>query len=303
MIRLADLDLLVRIADMGNLTQAAKALDWSPAAASAALKRVEAELGFDVFVRSTRSLRLSNEGQRYLPHAREALHALHQGQAEALAGRERLSGELHLALPSDLGRQVLLPWLEQFQERHPALSLRLQIGDSLADLKRRPVDAAIRYGQPASSSLVALPLLPDCRRVLVAAPHYLALRGMPGSPADMAHHEVLRYVLADEVPDRWTVEVDGQPAHLPLSGRRVADDGEVVKRWALAGLGLAYKSWPDVAGELASGQLVHVNPHWRGELSPLNLMVPGRHQLSPLIRALRDELGRRLEAFAAGMPR
>ncbi|UXH81032.1 LysR family transcriptional regulator [Roseateles amylovorans] len=303
MIRLADLELLVRIADLGNLTQAAKSLDWSPAAASAALKRLEADLGFAVFVRSTRSLRLSGEGQRYLPHARQALQALSDGQSQALASRERLSGELHLAVPSDLGRHVLLPWLEQFQERHPDLSLRLQIGDSLTDLKRRPVDAAVRYGLPPSSSLVALPLLPDCRRILVAAPHYLALRGMPATPADMRDHEALRYVLADEVPDSWQMEIDGVAATLPLSGRRVADDGEVVKRWAIAGLGVAYKSWPDVAGELASGQLVHVNPHWRGALSPLNLVVPGRHQLSPAMRALRDELSRRLDAFALAMPR
>ncbi|WP_431264330.1 LysR family transcriptional regulator [Roseateles chitinivorans] len=303
MTRIADLELLVRIADLGNLTAAAKALDWSPAAASAALKRMEEQLGFPLFVRSTRSLRLSGEGQRYLPHARAALRALTDGRDEALAGREALSGELHLTVPSDLGRHVLLPWLEQFQERHPALTLRLQIGDPLTDLLRRPVDAAVRYGQPASGTQVALPLLPDCRRVLVAAPHYLALHGMPASPEDMARHEALRYLVAGEVPTHWPVEIAGQPAALPLSGRRVADDGEVVKRWALAGLGLAYKSWPDVAQELASGQLVHVNPHWRGDLAPLHLIVPGRAQLSPALRQVRDELRRRLEEFARSMPR
>ena len=87
MTRITDLELLVRIADLGNLTAAAKALDWSPAAASAALKRMEEQLGFPLFVRSTRSLRLSGEGQRYLPHARAALRALTDGRDEALAGR------------------------------------------------------------------------------------------------------------------------------------------------------------------------------------------------------------------------
>ena len=296
MTRITDLELLVRIADLGNLTAAAKALDWSPAAASAALKRMEEQLGFPLFVRSTRSLRLSGEGQRYLPHARAALRALTDGRDEALAGREALSGVLHLTVPSDLGRHVLLPWLEQFQERHPALTLRLQIGDPLTDLLRRPVDAAVRYGPPAGNAQVALPLLPDCRRVLVAAPHYLALHGLPASPEDMARHEALRYLRAGEVPTHWPVSIAGEPVNLPLAGRRVADDGEVVKRWALTGLGIAYKSWPDVAQELASGQLVHVHPHWRGDPSPLHLVVPGRRQL-------RDELRRRLEEFARSMPR
>ncbi|HEX2009906.1 MAG TPA: LysR family transcriptional regulator [Roseateles sp.] len=298
MTRIADLELLVRIADLGSLTAAAKALDWSPAAASAALKRLEEQWGFALFVRSTRSLRLSTEGQRFLPHARQALQALSEGRAQASAGRSALRGELQLALPSDLGRNVLLPWLEAFQQQHPQLGLHLHVGDRLADMLRSPVDLAIRYGAPADSSQVALPLLEDCRRVLVAAPRYIAAQGLPAAPADMARHQALRYVVGDAVPRSWKVWIDGQAVELPLAGIRVADDGEIVKRWALAGLGIAYKSWPDVAAELAAGRLVHVNPHWRGETAALNLIVPGRRQLSAAARLLRDDLQRRLATLA-----
>ena len=105
------------------------------------------------------------------------------------------------------------------------------------------------------------------------------------------------------MPTAWPVEIAGRPVDLPLAGRRVADDGEVVKRWALAGLGLAYKSWPDVAQELAASRLVHVNPHWRGDPAPLHLIVPGRAQLSSALRQVRDELRRRLEEFARSRPR
>lgn len=117
MSRIADLELLLRTADLGSLTAAAKALDLSPAGASAAIKRLEAQWGVALFVRSTRSLRLSAEGERLLPHLRQALQAI--GEARALArgaGRSTvLQGELQLALPSDLGRNVLLPHLEAFQ--------------------------------------------------------------------------------------------------------------------------------------------------------------------------------------------
>ncbi len=153
--------------------------------------------------------------------------------------------------------------------------------DPLTDLLRRPVDAAVRYGQPASGAQVALPLLPDCRRVLVAAPHYLALNGMPASPEDMSRHEALRYLVAARSADPLARR-DRRPASgtaARRTSRRRRRRGR--RRWALAGLGLACKSWPDVAQELASGQLVHVNPHWRGDPAPLHLIVPGRAQLRP----------------------
>ena len=158
MTRLADLELLVRIADLGSLSAAARALDWSPAAASVALKRLEAEWGMAVFVRSTRSLRLSSEGERLMPHVRQALQAMADARTAALSHRTALRGELHIAMPSDLGRHVLLPWLEAFQERHPQLALRLYLSDRNTDLMRAPIDLAIRYGLPADSSQVALPL-------------------------------------------------------------------------------------------------------------------------------------------------
>ena len=295
---MTDLELLVRTAELGSLTGAAKALDWSPAAASAAIKRMEAEWGAPVFVRSTRSLRLSTEGERMLPHIRQALQALRDAQDAASATRRTLSGEVQVAMPSDLGRSVLLPWLEQFQEAHPRLALRLHLSDRNSDLMRAPLDLALRYGQPPDSTHVALPLTPGNRRVLVAAPGYVARHGVPKTPADLAQHEALRFMLRDEVPRHWRLQVGGQWVEAPVQGRRSANDGEVVKRWALAGLGLAYKSWLDVAAEVGNGRLQHLNPHWIGEPSPLYLVVPGRAQVTPAARALREWLKPRLTEVA-----
>jgi DNA-binding transcriptional LysR family regulator len=302
MTRLADLELLVRIADLGSLSAAARALDWSPAAASVALKRLEAEWGMAVFVRSTRSLRLSSEGERLIPHVRQALQAMADARTAALSHRTALRGELHIAMPSDLGRHVLLPWLEAFQERHPQLSMRLYLSDRNTDLMRAPIDLAIRYGLPADSSQVALPLLPQNHRVLVASPAYLARHPAPTRAQDLLQHEALRFMLGGKVPESWRLKIEGQWTEVPVQGRRSANDGEVVKRWALAGLGLAHKSWLDVSAELAAGSLIHVNPGWSGEPAPLNLVLPGRRQLTPAARALRDWLVQRLTALTVSPP-
>jgi DNA-binding transcriptional LysR family regulator len=302
MTRLADLELLLRTADLGSLTAAAKALDWSPAAASAAVKRLEAQWGVPVFVRTTRSLRLSAEGERLLPHVRQAMQAIGEARAAAASPRASLQGELQVAMPSELGRNVLLPWLESFQRRHPKLALRLHLSDRMADLMRAPVDVAIRYGAPSDSSQVALPLAPANLRVLVASPANVAQHGVPASAAELQRHEALRFMLRDELPKTWRLRIEGQWQDVPVGGAHGANDGEVVKRWALSGIGVAYKSRLDVAAELDAGLLLHLRPDWQGEPSPLLMVVPGRRQLTPVARALRDWLLRHLGAQAAPLP-
>jgi len=290
MTRLTDLELFVRTADLGSLTAAAKAMDWSPAAASAAIKRLEVAWGATVFVRSTRSLRLSSDGERMLPHVREALGALTEAQAVVSKSRSALRGELQLSMPSDLGRNVLLPWLETFQLRHPDLALRLHLSDRNADLMRVPLDMVIRYGAPRDSALVALPLVQDNPRLIVASPQYIARHGTPATVGELAQHEALRFMVGDEVPKTWHLCVDGKWMDVPVQGRHSTNDSEIVTRWAVDGLGIAYRSQLDMAAHIATGRLVHINPNWSGELVHLHLIVPGRKQVTAAVRALRDHL-------------
>ncbi|HCH76977.1 MAG TPA: LysR family transcriptional regulator, partial [Pseudomonas sp.] len=179
MLRIDDLQLFVRTADSGSLSAAARGLDVSPAVASTALKRLEASLSVRLFVRSTRSLRLTAEGEAYLLHARAALASLDEGAQVLAGGREAISGVLQLSAPSDFGRNVLLPWLDEFQASHPQLQVRLLLGDGLTDLFRQPVDIVLRYGAPEDSSLVALPVAGENRRVLCASPAYPQRHGEP----------------------------------------------------------------------------------------------------------------------------
>ncbi|KIA79011.1 LysR family transcriptional regulator [Chromobacterium piscinae] len=299
MIRLDDLQVFIRAADHGSLSAAARQLDLSPAVASAALKRLEAEIGAQLLARSTRSLRLTLAGERYLVHARAALDAVQAGSLALAQDRQALAGSLSLSMPSDLGRNVLRPWLDDFLARHPGLSLQLRVSDRVADLYRQPVDVAVRYGVPDDSSLVALPLAPDNRRVLCASPDYLARHGAPDAPQDLRGHQCLRLVLGEAVHERWSFERDGERQTVAVGGRWMSDDGEIVRRWAAAGRGIAYKSRLDVLADLRSGALQALLPDCLTEPAPLYLVTPHRLMLSPAVVALREHLQTCLAGYLA----
>lgn len=290
MVRLDDLQVFIRAAELGSLSAAARQLDLTPAVASAALKRLEAELGAQLLARSTRSLRLTLPGERYLEHARVALASLQAGSLALVQGRQTLSGSLSLSVPSDLGRQALRPWLDDFLTQHPGLSVQLRISDRVADLYRQPVDVALRYGVPDDSSLVALPLVPDNRRVLCAAPSYLAQFGEPDSPQALSSHTCLRLVLGEAVHERWSFTKEGQRETVAVSGRWMSDDGEIVRRWAVEGRGVAYKSHLDVVDDLRAGRLKALLPDFETEATPLCLVTPHRLMLSAAVTALRSHL-------------
>jgi len=296
--RLGPLQLFIAAADAGSFSAAARRLDLGPVQASATIARLERELGVRLFERSTRRLRLTEAGEHWLPHARQMLATWESGQAtlRGLAGQTSpLGGRVRVSLPSDLGRQHLWRWIEDFaaQDGGPDLQLELRLSDRLADLVQDPVDHAVRYGEPPDSGLVALPLAPDNRRVLCASPAYISRHGQPRTPHDLRSHECLRFVLGETVHGRWRfTTAEGETSAVEVSGRRTADDGGLVREWALAGLGLAYKSRLDVADDLAAGRLVALLPGWQGELAPLHWMAIGRHGLTPALRRLAQHISK-----------
>ncbi len=295
MLRFDDLQLFVRAAEQGSLSAAARLLDLSPAVASAALKRLEQQLGVRLLARSTRSLRLTAEGEGFLAHARAALASLDEGRRLLLRDRDEISGVLQLSAPSDFGRNVLLPWLDELQQTHPQLNVRLLLGDRNADLFRQPVDIALRYGAPDDSSLVAVPLCLENRRVLCAAPDYLARCGEPRSVGELSRHNCLLYQLGSGVHDHWRFQLQGQEERVLVGGDRFCDDADVVRRWALAGAGIAYKSWLDVAADVSAGRLRVLLGQYRGEPAPLNLLCTHRAQLGKPVQVLSALLKERCQ--------
>ena len=302
MLRSDDLQVFVLTAELGSLSAAARRMELSPAVASAALKRLEAGLGCRLLVRSTRSLRLTAEGDQYLGHARAALQSLAEGQQLLTGGKASISGQLQLAAPSDFGRNVLLPWLDDFQLQHPLISLRLLLADRNADLFRQPVDVALRYGPPDDSSLVALAVAAANRRVLCAAPGYLARHGAPQRLGELADHNCLRFMLAGRVHGRWRFQDGRKELVQEVRGDRISDDADVVRRWALAGRGVVYKSWLDVAQDVQAGRLVVLLPELLGEPAPLNLICAHRAHLGETLRLLREHLVARCRVLLERAP-
>ncbi|MDH0566556.1 LysR family transcriptional regulator [Pseudomonas oleovorans] len=302
MLRFDDLQLYVRTAETGSLSAAARLLDVSPAVASAALKRLEQQLQVRLLARSTRSLRLTPEGELYLVHARLALQSLEEGRQQLVGSQEGICGVLQLSAPSDLGRNTLLPWLDAFQDEHPQLQLRLLLADRVADLFREPVDIALRYGAPEDSSLVALPVAPENRRVLCASPSYLARHGSPRSVEELHQHNCLLYMLHGRAYDRWHFQDGKREVLMNVAGDRVCDDADVTRRWAVAGRGVVYKSWLDVAEDVCEGRLQVLLPNWLGEPTPLYLVCAHRAQLSKAVHLLREFVQLRCQRLLDAAP-
>lgn len=282
-----DLEVFVRTADSGSLSAAARGLSLTPAAASIALKRLETRLGLRLFARSTRSMRLTEEGRRYLDSVRVALAALTEGEQALKQHSQGLTGLLQVAAPSDFGRNVVLGWLDAFKAEHPHIRLQLMLNDSNADLFRDTVDIALRFGVPQDSSLVALPIAPDHHRIACASPAYLARHGTPLHPTQLSRHSALRYMRQGQVSKTWRFRQGAQVEEVEVSGDYLSDDGEIVRRWALAGHGIAYKARIDVVGDLAAGRLVALFDGWQGEPAPFNLMCPHRLQVSERVKVLQ----------------
>jgi DNA-binding transcriptional LysR family regulator len=302
MLRVDDLALFVRSAALGGFSDAAREADLLPGQVSAAIKRLEKELDIRLFARSTRSLRLTAEGERYLPYALTVLTALREGHEQLRDERSELSGQLQIAAPSDLGRNVLLPWFAAFRRQHPKLTMRLFFSDRVTDVFRDPVDVAIRYGTAEDASYVALPLAPNNRRVLTASPGYLQRRGTPTSLDELAHHDCLLYLMRNRVYDKWVFSVNGQRRVINVRGPLQSDDADVVRRLAVEGEGIIFKSWLDVSDDVRTGRLVLVQGDWLGEPTPLSLVCPHRKQFSPAVQSLHRLLRQKCEALAATMP-
>ncbi|MNO57122.1 HTH-type transcriptional regulator DmlR [compost metagenome] len=298
MLRIADLQLFVRSSALGSFTAAAHEADLLPGQVAAAIKRLERDLDTRLFARTTRSLRLTAEGELYLPTAQRVLESLRQGREDLHGQHGTLRGMLQVSAPSDMGRNMLLPWLSAFRREHPALHLRFFLSDQIADLNRDPVDVAIRYGLNQDANYIALPLADWNRRVMVASPDYLARHGRPRTPDDLQRHACLLYLQQGRVYDKWqvgnrTVQVQG-----PL----VSDDADVVRRLAVAGEGIVYKSWLDVSANLAAGELEIILPEHLGEPTPVTLVCPHRKQLTPAVSQLHLWLRQRFEALRPVAP-
>ena len=286
---LQDLQVVLKVAELRSITAAATTLDMRTSTASAALKRVEAELGVELFIRTTRQLRLSAAGERYIPQCEQAMLMLDQARQNIRQDQDIVDGELRIAVSSDLGRNLVTPWLDEFVETYPGVSLKLNVSDSNIDFYRDAVDVALRYGCPDDSNLYGFKIC-DVQGILCASPDYLAQHGIPQNPQELAAHNGLFYQLYDVIHDTWVFNHGGDQYRIKMNGNRASNDGDLVRRWCVAGKGLAVKSCLDMSADLLSGRVVSIMPQFKPRSTELWLICPSRQTITPAVRLLRDML-------------
>lgn len=253
--RSGEMEVFVRVVEQGGFTAAAKALGMTPSAVSKLVARLEARLGARLINRSTRKLQLTAEGQSFHERALRVLADLDEAERSVSASAVP-RGRLRVNSSVPFGVHHLLPLVPKFTALHPEVQLDVTITDQVIDLMDERAEVAIRIGPLRSSQLMARKL-GRSRMVVVASPDYLARRGTPTHPGDLASHDLITFNFARHI-NAWPFEVEGAPVELPTQGRVMVGDGESAAILALAGQGLTRLSIFHIAHEIAAGRLVPV---------------------------------------------
>ncbi|HYX45985.1 MAG TPA: LysR family transcriptional regulator [Sphingomicrobium sp.] len=250
---LQEMSVFARVVASGSLSAAARDLGLSPALVSRRLARLEARLGVRLVHRTTRSLHLTVEGARYYDACARVLAEIEDANAEVSRGRAEAQGALKVALPASFGHQHVAPLIPQFAERYPKVELALSLSDRRVSVVDEGFDVAITIAHLEDSSLAARRLAPN-RRVVCASPAYLRKHGTPRAPEDLARHNCLT---TSDFTMTWDYkDPQGRPGAVRVRGRYACDNWEVLREWALSGLGIALKSTWDVYRHLQEGTLV-----------------------------------------------
>ena len=283
-----EMSVFAKVVATGSLSNAARELGLSPAMVSRRLAALETRLGVRLINRTTRSLHLTDEGSTYYESCSRVLADIEQANASVSAGRQEPQGTLRVALPAAFGNQYVAPLVPQFAALYPAVQLALSLSDRTVNLVEDGFDLAIRIAALEDSSLAARKLAPN-RRVVCASPEYLRRHGAPTSPEELSQHNCL---LASDFGSTWEYkDPAGKLDSVRVSGRYICDNWEVLREWALSGLGIALKSTWDVRRHLSSGALVSLLPGYSFDSDvAIYAVYPHRRHLPAKTRAFIDFL-------------
>jgi DNA-binding transcriptional LysR family regulator len=287
--RSGEMEVFTRVVELGGFSTAARAFRMTPSAVSKLVARLEARLGVRLINRSTRKLQLTPEGSAFYERALRILDEISAAEREAAIGATP-SGLLRVNTSVPFGLRLLLPLLPDFAKRYPEIKVEVVLTDLVVDLLEERADVAIRVGLMRESRLLARKL-GESRMVVVASPGYLAERGTPKTPDDLAHHNLLRFGFA-KWEKGWPFKTGGETIAVMPSGNALVSDGEAMQHLAVAGMGLARLARFHVEADIKAGRLVPVleafNP---GDIEPIHAVFVGHGgQLPARVRAFLDYL-------------
>lgn len=274
---LSEIAAFIAVAEAGSFSAASSRLARDPTVVGRRVQSLEMRLGVRLLERTTRHVALTEAGTAYLSKVRPLIEALNEANNEvAEVAHGAPKGRLRLALPASFGRMWLAPLLPEFLTAHPGITIDAEYSNRFVDLVAEGFDAAIRLGALEDSQLVARRVA-SRRCLLCASPDYLARRGIPQTPQDLAHHNCLIFT-GKASPLLWEfLKPGGSQLAIPVSGNIICDDAEALVAAGLRGLGIVYANDWLVARELASGALVPVLTNWRmADEGAIYLIVPSR---------------------------
>lgn len=278
----------------GSFSATARELDVTTPAISKRLSQMEERLGVQLLIRTTRRISLTPEGEIYLAHARRILADIDDMEQLVTSAVAAPKGLLRVNATLGFGRSNIAPLISQFAKRYPEVQFQLQLTVNPPPLSEDAFDVCIRFGEPPDARVIARRIASN-RRLLCAAPAYLAKNGAPQTPHELALHNCVGIRQGDEAYGIWHLTSAKRTETIKVRGSLSTNDGEIAVNWALAGHGILMRAEWDIAKYLRSGRLCQVLENWQTPPADIYAVYPQRHQTAARVRAFVDYV---VEAFS-----
>ncbi len=288
---LADLDAFAAIARLRSFRAAGKVRGVSASSMSEAMRRLETQLGVRLFNRTTRSVTLTDAGERLLERLTPGLAEIETALDAINSFRDRPAGRLRLNVPGIVARNILPDIATRFLQAYPDITMEISVNDAFVDVLAEGHDAGVRYEEALHQDMIAIPLGPRHQSYVgAAAPAYIERRGMPSHPRELVHHEAVLHRFASGRTISWTFERDGEAITVHPQPRMIAESIDLELAAVRAGLGIIFTFEEFLRDDLASGALLPVLPDWEQAFSGPFLYYPSRRYMPAPLKAFVDFL-------------
>jgi DNA-binding transcriptional LysR family regulator len=285
----AELSAFVAVAEHRNFTKAAAQLGLSRSSLSQTIRSFEERLGVRLLNRTTRSVALTEAGERLLADAQPVLDGIDKAIEAVNTFRDKPSGALRLSMPRLAASLIVGPLLPKFLAKFPEVKLEISADDTHSDIVSGRFDAGIRLGEQIAKDMIAVRLLEERRLIVVASPEYLTNHSRPEEPRDLHAHNCIRFRSDwDGVIQPWFFENDSGRVEVAVDGSLVANDWHLVVNAVLEGVGIGFVPEPIVASLAASGRLLPLLESWCARVSGVFIFYPSRRQMPATLRVFID---------------
>jgi DNA-binding transcriptional LysR family regulator len=298
--RIRELDFFLRVTEASSFSAAARSLDVDPSTISKVIQRLETRLSVRLFQRTSRILKLTQEGERFLAGAQRVVAALEAAEQSLELANAEATGVLRVNSTAAFARYHLAPLMPEFIERHPLLRMEFVLSPTALDIFEHQIDVSIQGGNIPDSTLVAKRVVAT-RWIMCASPAYLQKAGVPRSLEDLQSHRCLNF-MPGSFRSRWPVKNGAQTQNLELPAHLAANSGDMLCVLACLGMGIARLADFHIGAELASGRLVSVLSEFQLDAAePLFAVYASKRHLSPRVRVFLDLLESKLDRGRDGI--